>query len=167
MQSLDDLLSSAKAAAKTHGTEKPKRSKRYPYAPAKLPNALVLIIHLTHCINCDKEHQSPNTTLLTRFDNLMLNFQGPLSYLKDSNERKRLPREIVVYRSYCAFCQDCFEAETLSDTGIYHDTKWGEDKINPVYLRDDPIFEDRVSEESSENQQEGVDDAETKEETNL
>lgn len=163
MKSLDDLLSSAKAAAKSRGVSKMNKNKhRYPHAWRKSADALVLIIHLTHCCSCHKEHRSPNKDILTRFNNQMLGFEGPLSYLKGSEDHKRLPREILIYRHYCAFCQDCFEADTVSDLNIYYDKRWGADKINPAYFRDDPEFGDETSVEDSENQL-GEDDDKSKE----
>lgn len=153
MTSLSALLSSAQTAAKKRGvSETTGKKPRYPYSQSKkAADALVLIVHLTLCLNCHREHRSPNKILLTRFDNLMPGFEGPLSYLKGSKERKRLPREIIIYRHYCAFCEDCFEADTISDDNRYYDKRWGEDKIDPVYLRDDPEFDDEPSTEDSEN----------------
>lgn len=165
MKSLEALLSSAKAAAKSSDVSKMNKNKRrYPYAWRKSADALVLIIHLTHCCNCHREHRSPNKELLTRFGSTQtLGFEGPLMYLKGTKDHKRLPREILIYRHYCAFCEDCFEADTVSDLNIYYDKRWGADKINPAYFRDNPEFEDEASKEDSEDQL-GEDDDKSKEE---
>ena len=159
MSDLDDLLAEATKEAKASGTYKPppKERQRYPYSQTrKEPEALVLVIHRVHCHNCGKEHDCPNSTIQTRFGTLSLGFEGPLSLLQGTPHKVRLLREVVIYHSHCAFCHECFEADEVQDLNIWPDKRWGNDKINPAYLRDD----DRLL--PSETEEEGDDEEDEK-----
>lgn len=98
-----------------------KSSFRYPHIKGKKPDSLVLIIYLTLCNNCNKEHRSHNSNLLVKFEKIMVNFNGPLSYLTGHNGKPGLKREILIYRRQSVFCESCFNAETIFDDGKYID----------------------------------------------
>ena len=134
---LDDILKSGKKELKKKAAEpeapKLQKNARYPYAPWREPDAIVLIITTAKCMNCGAEYKYPNRTLQTRFGGFMPRFEGPLEYLHGFSERKRLRRELETFEEEVPFCQRCFE-----EAGVWRDEEYARPKpLSVVYISDD------------------------------